>query len=76
MESKKRVLVGGDYLEITPIGGGGEVGRSCILLSFKGKKIMVSFFFFFSSFFDSFFLSLVGLWDPPSIYRSGRVALL
>ena len=31
----------GDILEIMPIGAGSEVGRSCILLKFKGKHIMV-----------------------------------
>ncbi|EGC30185.1 hypothetical protein DICPUDRAFT_158104 [Dictyostelium purpureum] len=40
----KRPLKGGteddDILEITPIGSGNEVGRSCVLLKYKGKKIM------------------------------------
>jgi cleavage and polyadenylation specificity factor subunit 3 len=31
-----------DILKITPLGAGNEVGRSCILIEFKGKKIMVS----------------------------------
>ncbi len=31
----------GDVLELTPLGAGNEVGRSCILLEFKGKKVMV-----------------------------------
>ncbi|ELR16902.1 putative cleavage and polyadenylation specificity factor, putative [Acanthamoeba castellanii str. Neff] len=31
----------GDILEIMPIGAGSEVGRSCILLKFKGKHIML-----------------------------------
>jgi cleavage and polyadenylation specificity factor subunit 3 len=30
----------GDVLEIMPIGAGNEVGRSCVLVTFKGKKIM------------------------------------
>ena len=30
-----------DVVEITPIGGGSEVGRSCILLSYKGKKVLL-----------------------------------
>lgn len=29
-------------LTITPLGAGLEVGRSCIVLSYKGKNIMVS----------------------------------
>ncbi|XP_008555334.1 cleavage and polyadenylation specificity factor 73-like [Microplitis demolitor] len=32
---------GSDLLSITPLGAGQEVGRSCILLEFKGKKIML-----------------------------------
>ena len=30
-----------DIMKITPLGAGNEVGRSCILLEFKGKTIMV-----------------------------------
>jgi hypothetical protein len=30
-----------DQLEITPLGAGSEVGRSCILLSYKGKNVML-----------------------------------
>jgi len=32
-----------DILKITPLGAGNEVGRSCILLEYKGKTIMVMF---------------------------------
>jgi predicted metal-dependent RNase len=32
-----------DLLVIRPLGAGQEVGRSCIMLEFKGKKIMVRF---------------------------------
>ena len=31
-----------DSLKITPIGAGNEVGRSCILIEFKGKNILVN----------------------------------
>ena len=31
-----------DKLTITPLGAGLEVGRSCIVLSYKGKNVMVS----------------------------------
>ena len=34
------VTIGGEKLEITPLGAGNEVGRSCIVLQFKGKTIM------------------------------------
>jgi predicted metal-dependent RNase len=34
--------VGNDILEIVPLGGGNEVGRSCIMIKFKGKLIMVA----------------------------------
>lgn len=30
-----------DLLSIRPLGAGQEVGRSCIMLEFKGKKIML-----------------------------------
>lgn len=33
-----------DFLEFTPLGSGQEVGRSCHLLKFKGKTIMVRTF--------------------------------
>ncbi|KAI8808500.1 beta-lactamase-like protein [Cladochytrium replicatum] len=38
------IPVGGDesdILKITPLGGGQEVGRSCILLEYKGKTVML-----------------------------------
>lgn len=36
----KRVEVDGDVLEITPLGAGGEVGRSCCIVRFRGKVVM------------------------------------
>lgn len=30
-----------DILKITPLGSGNEVGRSCLLLEFKDKKILL-----------------------------------
>lgn len=30
-----------DIMKITPLGAGNEVGRSCILIEFKGKRIML-----------------------------------
>jgi len=36
----KRVEVDGDLLEITPLGAGAEVGRSCCIVRFRGKVIM------------------------------------
>jgi hypothetical protein len=33
----------GDLMELTPLGAGQEVGRSCLYLTFKGKTIMVRF---------------------------------
>lgn len=30
-----------DTLRITPLGAGSEVGRSCIILEYKNKRIMV-----------------------------------
>lgn len=34
-------LFGAEQLTITPLGAGSEVGRSCIILRFKGKTIML-----------------------------------
>ena len=31
----------GDYLQITPLGAGNEVGRSCIYLECKNRKILL-----------------------------------
>ena len=37
----QNIQVDNDLLKITPLGAGQEVGRSCIFLEFKGKKIML-----------------------------------
>ena len=34
-------LLGSEQLTITPLGAGSEVGRSCIVVRFKGKTIML-----------------------------------
>lgn len=34
-------VTAGDYLEIMPLGAGCEVGRSCIYMECKGRKIML-----------------------------------
>jgi predicted metal-dependent RNase len=39
--SRKKAEDNEDLLVIKPLGAGQEVGRSCILLEFKGKKVMV-----------------------------------
>lgn len=31
----------GDKLEVTPLGAGNEVGRSCVYMTYKGKTVMV-----------------------------------
>lgn len=31
-----------DTLKLTPLGGGNEVGRSCIVLEYKDKTVMVT----------------------------------
>ena len=39
--TKKRLVdVEGDMMEITPLGAGQEVGRSCVLLKFRGKQVL------------------------------------
>ena len=39
--SKKRLLeIQGDVMEITPLGAGQEVGRSCVVMKFRGKQVM------------------------------------
>lgn len=35
-------ILGSEKMKITPLGAGSEVGRSCIIVEFKGKTIMVS----------------------------------
>ncbi|CAD7943440.1 unnamed protein product [Amoebophrya sp. A25] len=35
-----KINLHGDTLEITPLGSGNEVGRSCVVMSFKGKTVM------------------------------------
>ena len=34
-------LLSSEPLRITPLGAGNEVGRSCIMLNYKGKTIML-----------------------------------
>ena len=34
-------ILGSEKMKITPLGAGSEVGRSCIIVEFKGKTIMV-----------------------------------
>eukprot|EP00931_Biecheleriopsis_adriatica_P107113 TRINITY_DN81447_c0_g1_i1.p1 TRINITY_DN81447_c0_g1~~TRINITY_DN81447_c0_g1_i1.p1 ORF type:complete len:699 (+),score=113.97 TRINITY_DN81447_c0_g1_i1:59-2155(+) len=36
----RRIEVDGDVLEITPLGAGAEVGRSCCIVRFRGKVVM------------------------------------
>ena len=36
----RQVAVGEDVMEITPLGSGCEVGRSCIIVTFKGATVM------------------------------------
>jgi hypothetical protein len=38
---RQGLFVDDDEMEIMPIGAGNEVGRSCIVLKFKGKTLMV-----------------------------------
>lgn len=37
----KRKYLEDDSLEVMPIGAGNEVGRSCIIVKYKGKTVMV-----------------------------------
>ena len=39
--TSKVPVQGGEILEITPLGSGCEVGRSCIYLECKGRKILL-----------------------------------
>lgn len=36
----RKLEIDGDVLEITPLGAGNEVGRSCVVLRFRGKVVM------------------------------------
>ena len=38
--ASKKYTINENILEITPIGAGNEVGRSCVLLKYKGKTVM------------------------------------
>ena len=41
MNIKKRSApISDDTLEVMPIGSGNEVGRSCVVIKFKGKTVM------------------------------------
>jgi cleavage and polyadenylation specificity factor subunit 3 len=37
---KRAVAANEDVMEITPLGAGQEVGRSCVLMTFKGKQVL------------------------------------
>ena len=41
LRNTQKINVNGEELEIQPIGSGCEVGRSCIILKFQNKKIML-----------------------------------
>ena len=41
LNTPKKIDINGENLEILPIGAGCEVGRSCIILTFQNKKIML-----------------------------------
>jgi cleavage and polyadenylation specificity factor subunit 3 len=41
LNKTKKIEINGEDLEIQPIGAGCEVGRSCIVLKFQNKKIML-----------------------------------
>lgn len=41
MATPKRKGTDDDILEVMPLGAGNEVGRSCVLMKYKGKTIMV-----------------------------------
>lgn len=36
-----------DIMRITPLGAGNEVGRSAVLVTFKGKSVLVNKYTFF-----------------------------
>ena len=41
LSKTQKINIEGEELEIQPIGSGCEVGRSCIIIKFQGKKIML-----------------------------------
>ena len=41
LNTSKKIDINGENLEILPIGAGCEVGRSCIIIKFQNKKIML-----------------------------------
>ena len=36
----QKIDINGEILEVTPLGSGSEVGRSCVVMRFRGKNIM------------------------------------
>ena len=42
--------IAGDKLDITPLGAGNEVGRSCVCMTYKGKTVLVFLYLFYTEF--------------------------
>lgn len=63
----KKIEVGQEVLEIIPLGGGREVGRSCIIIRFREKLIMVSII--------KSNLNIARLRNPPSKQRPERTSI-
>jgi len=40
IKQTQKIDINGEVLEITPLGSGSEVGRSCVVMRFRGKNIM------------------------------------
>lgn len=73
MIEKSNNGLGAEELTIMPLGAGAEVGRSCIIVKFKGKTIMV----YHAVCFDPDpYIALVGLWCAPCVQWDWGPALL
>jgi hypothetical protein len=60
-----------DELYFTCLGGGNEVGRSCHILRYKGKTVMVSTkSLCYKCFYIAHFISLAGRWYASRVRRS------
>jgi predicted metal-dependent RNase len=56
-------ILGSEKMKITPLGAGSEVGRSCIIVEFKGKTIMVNIVSFLRM--SNYYVD--GLWNSSGI---------
>lgn len=67
-------ILGSEKMKITPLGAGSEVGRSCIVVEFKGKTIMVNCRVLLRT--SLYQIYVDGLWDPSGLCRNVSASFL